>query len=164
MKIEGLMDEKGAIQAGAPFTRTTPNGLAELLLVPAEKAGINKDITVSRKDVNEIQLAKAAIRSGLNILLEEAGLTGDDVDQVLVAGAFGTYISVPNAIEVGMFPDIPLERFQQIGNAAGMGAIQALISREHRRIISEIIPRVDYIELTTYGRFQAVYMKAMYLR
>ncbi|MCJ7733920.1 MAG: ATP-binding protein, partial [Anaerolineales bacterium] len=86
-----------------------------------------------------------------------------DVDRVLVAGAFGTYISVPNAIEIGMFPRIPLSRFQQIGNAAGMGAVQALISIKHRHLISEVIKDVDYIELTTYPTFQELYMKAMYL-
>jgi uncharacterized 2Fe-2S/4Fe-4S cluster protein (DUF4445 family) len=81
-----------------------------------------------------------------------------------VAGAFGTYISVPNAIEIGMFPDIPLERFHQVGNAAGMGAVQALISKRHRKIITDAIQDVEYIELTTYDRFQTIYMKAMYLR
>lgn len=164
MKTAQLMDEKGAIKKGAPFTRQDARDLSELLLVPANESGNQKDITISRKDVNEIQLAKAAIRAGLDILLAEAGIEADDVDKVLVAGAFGTYISVPNAIEIGMFPDIPLNRFQQVGNAAGMGAVQALISMKYRQLISEVINDVDYIELTTYGDFQRLYMSAMYLR
>ncbi len=164
MKTSDLMDEKGSIKAGSPFTRQNAKGLGELLLVPAKESGNQKDITVSRKDVNEIQLAKAAIRAGLEILLVEAGISAQEVDRVLVAGAFGTYISVPNAIEIGMFPDIPLMRFQQVGNAAGMGAVQALISTKHRHLISEVIKDVDYIELTTYADFQKLYMNAMYLR
>lgn len=163
MKNANLMNEKGAIQAGSPFTRLDAKNLSELLLVPGSESGNHQDITISRKDVNEIQLAKAAIRAGLDILLIEAGIQADDVDRVLVAGAFGTYISVPNAIEIGMFPRIPLSRFQQIGNAAGMGAVQALISIKHRHLISEVIKDVDYIELTTYPTFQELYMKAMYL-
>ena len=164
MKTAGLMDEKGSIKAGSPFTREGFKGLSELLLVPEKDSGNQKDITISRKDVNEIQLAKAAIRAGLDILLAEAGIEAEEVDKVLVAGAFGTYISVPNAIEIGMFPDIPLGRFQQVGNAAGMGAVQALISMKHRHLISEVSKDVDYIELTTYGDFQKLYMNAMYLR
>ncbi|GAG40188.1 unnamed protein product, partial [marine sediment metagenome] len=138
MKTANLMDEKGAIKEVGNFTREADKNLIELLLVPAEQSGNKKEITVSRKDVNEIQLAKAAIRSGLDILLVEAGLQADDVDRVLVAGAFGTYISVPNAIEIGMFPRIPLSRFQQVGNAAGMGAVQALVSMKYRHMISEV--------------------------
>jgi uncharacterized 2Fe-2S/4Fe-4S cluster protein (DUF4445 family) len=164
MKTAGLMDEKGSIKAGSPFTRKGFKDLNELLLVPEKESGNQKDITISRKDVNEIQLAKAAIRAGLDILLAEAGIAAEEVDKVLVAGAFGTYISVPNAIEIGMFPDIPLGRFQQVGNAAGMGAVQALISMKHRHLISEVSKDVDYIELTTYGDFQKLYMNAMYLR
>jgi uncharacterized 2Fe-2S/4Fe-4S cluster protein (DUF4445 family) len=164
MKNAGLMDEKGAIKMGEKNIRTDERDMPELLLVPAEKAGNDQDITVTRKDINEIQLAKAAIRAGLDILLEEAGIEAKDVDRVLVAGAFGTYISVPNAIEIGMFPDIPLNRFQQVGNAAGMGAVQALISIKYRKLISDVIKDVDYIELTTYADFQKLYMRAMYLR
>jgi len=164
MKTANLMDEKGAIKAGSPFTRQDARDLSELLLVPKNESGNQKDITISRKDVNEIQLAKAAIRAGLDILLVEAGIEADAVDKVLVAGAFGTYISVPNAIEIGMFPDIPLNRFQQVGNAAGMGAVQALISIKYRNLISDVIKDVDYIELTTYEDFQKLYMNSMYLR
>ncbi len=163
MKTAGLIDEKGAIKIGEKNIRSDAKNMPELLLVPAEKAGNNLDITVSRKDINEIQLAKAAIRSGLDILLEEAGIEAIDVDRVLVAGAFGTYISVPNAIEIGMFPDIPLSRVEQVGNAAGMGAVQALISAKHRKLINEVIQNVDYIELTTYDTFQKIYMRSMYL-
>ena len=163
MKTSQLMDEKGAIKTGGMFTRADQRNMIELLLVPADQSGNQQDITVTRKDINEIQLAKAAIRSGLDILLAEAGIEAEKVDQVLVAGAFGTYISVPNAIEIGMFPRIPLDRFQQVGNAAGMGAVQALISTKYRNLISGAIKDVDYIELTTYAKFQEIYMRSMYL-
>ena len=63
-----------------------------------------------------------------------------------------------------MFPDIPLGRFRQIGNAAGMGAVQALVSSKHSELINDVVKSVDYIELTTYPDFQNEFMKAMYLR
>ena len=63
-----------------------------------------------------------------------------------------------------MFPDLPLEHFRQVGNAAGMGAVQALVSAKYRSLIKDVIKEVDYIELTTYKDFQSEFVKAMYLR
>lgn len=164
MKAADLIDEKGALIEGQPNIREGKDGKLEFLLTPATSTGNGRDVTVSRKDVNEIQLAKAAIRAGLEILLIKAGITAEDIEEVIIAGAFGTYIDVPNAIKVGMFPDIPVRRFRQIGNAAGMGAVQALVSVEHRNLIRDVIKEVDYIELTTYDDFQKEFVQAMYLR
>lgn len=164
MKAANLMDEKGALIEGQFNIRRGKQDKLEFLLVPAASSGHARDIIVSRKDVNEIQLAKAAIRAGQEVLLVTAGITADKIDEVIIAGAFGTYISVPNAIKVGMLPDIPVKRFRQIGNAAGMGAVQALVSGKHRSLIKDVIKHVDYIELTTYKDFQREFLKAMYLR
>jgi uncharacterized 2Fe-2S/4Fe-4S cluster protein (DUF4445 family) len=117
---------------------------------------------VSRKDVNEIQLAKGAIRSGIDILLEEAGISAMDLDSVVVAGAFGTYIDIGSAIRVGMFPEIPLGRFHQVGNAAGAGAKDLLISSDLRQKATEIRGMVEYIELTTHQAFMTTFLERMY--
>ena len=164
MRAANLMDEKGALIEGQLNVRADKKNGLEFLLVPAASTGHERDIAVSRRDVNEIQLAKAAIRAGQEILLVKAGITAEDIDEVIIAGAFGTYINVPNAIKVGMLPDIPVKRFRQVGNAAGMGAVQALVSSKHRNLIKDVIKNVDYIELTTYADFQDEFMKAMYLR
>ena len=163
MKAANLIDEKGALIEGQFNIRKGRKNNLEFLLVSATLSGHEQDIIVSRKDVNEIQLAKAAIRAGQEILLITAGITASDIDEVIIAGAFGTYISVPNAIKVGMLPDIPEKRFRQIGNAAGMGAVQALVSGNHRSLIKDVIKHVNYIELTTYEDFQTEFLKAMYL-
>ncbi len=164
MKAANLMDERGALIEGQMNIRRGKKDKLEFLLVPREFSGHDRDIVVSRTDVNEIQLAKAAIRAGQEILLDRAGIDPEDIDEIIIAGAFGTYIDVPNAISVGMFPDIPVERFRQVGNAAGMGATQALISIKHRNLIKDLIKDVEYVELTTYKNFQAEFVKAMYLR
>jgi uncharacterized 2Fe-2S/4Fe-4S cluster protein (DUF4445 family) len=164
MKAAELMDEKGALIAGKLNIRKGKKGNLEFLLVPREFTGNERDISVSRTDVNEIQLAKAAIRAGQEILLNKAGISAEDVDEIIIAGAFGTYIDVPNAISVGMFPGISVQNFRQVGNAAGMGAVQALISFKHRQLIKDVIKDVDYIELTTYEDFQSEFIDAMYLR
>jgi uncharacterized 2Fe-2S/4Fe-4S cluster protein (DUF4445 family) len=164
MKAAHLMDERGALVAGQLNIRKGKNNHLEFLLVPREYSGHDRDIAVSRTDVNEIQLAKAAIRAGQEILLDKAGIKADDIDEIIIAGAFGTYIDIPNAISVGMFPDIRVQRFHQVGNAAWMGATQALISNKHRQLIRDVIKDVEYVELTTCENFQREFVGAMYLR
>jgi uncharacterized 2Fe-2S/4Fe-4S cluster protein (DUF4445 family) len=96
--------------------------------------------------------------------LDEAGLSEQDIDQVIIAGAFGTYIDVSSAITIGMFPPLPVERFNQVGNAAGMGAKLALVSGEQRAKAAEIAHQVEYIELTNDERFVGEFAGAMYLK
>ena len=83
---------------------------------------------------------------------------------MIIAGAFGTYIDVSSAIAIGMFPRLPLERFNQVGNAAGMGAKLALVSQEQRDLAAEIARQVEYIELTNDKRFVDEFTGAMYLK
>lgn len=156
----GVLDSIGRLRKDAPSVRGE-GGKAEFVLVPAEDTGHGRDIVVTRKDINEIQLAKGAIRAGIEILLDEAGLTAEDLDRIIVAGAFGTYLDVRSAIRIGMLPDISLDRFSQIGNAAGMGAKQMLVSAARRREASRIAQREQYIELSTHQRFSKIYMKCL---
>jgi uncharacterized 2Fe-2S/4Fe-4S cluster protein (DUF4445 family) len=159
----GILDERGALSRVAVGV-TVVNGKAEFVLVPAERSGHGYPVVVTRADVNEIQLAKGAIRAGIDILLQEMGLTAGDVDAWIIAGAFGTYLDVASAQRVGMFPAQPLERFHQVGNAAGVGAKQMLLSRSKRCLANDLARQVGYIELTTYPDFTRHFVEAMYLR
>ena len=158
----GILDRSGRMRKQNALV-DNQDGSPGVTLVAAERTGHKRDIVVNRKDVNEIQLAKGAIRAGSEILLMEAGLSDDDLDEIIIAGAFGTYIHVPSAVRVGMFPALPLERFRQIGNAAGVGAKQMLVSRQRRHLADEISQRIEYVELTIHPRFTDEFMKAMYL-
>lgn len=154
MIAAGIVDRRGAIHKVHPAIRRG-DGRIELVLARADQTGHGKDVVVTRKDVNEIQLAKGAIRAGVEILLQEVGLAGKEqaIDEFIVAGAFGTYINLESAIRVGMFPDIPLERFQQVGNAAGAGARQMLISGDQRRFAQALVRELEYIELSAHPNF-----------
>jgi uncharacterized 2Fe-2S/4Fe-4S cluster protein (DUF4445 family) len=103
------------------------------------------------------------MRTGINVLLKTSGLTADEIDRVIIAGAFGTYIDVTSAISIGMLPRLPLDRFRQVGNAAGMGAKLALISRSKRAEAQALASRVGYIELATAPRFARTFAQALYL-
>ena len=142
-----------------PLVRSQ-DGKTEFIL--AERQGLD-NITISQKDVRELQLAKAAIRLGIQSLVEAEGLTENDLEKVIIAGAFGTFIDVKSAITIGMLPDLPLERFAQVGNAAGTGARLALISQAERKLADEIARRDDYIELAKIPNFNRKFAEATYL-
>lgn len=128
----------------------------------AERSGMDP-ITISQKDVRELQLAKGAIRLGIEALLEDAGIEKDSLDQVIIAGAFGTFINVESAIIIGMLPDLPLDRFSQVGNAAGTGARLALLSRQERDKAIQIANLDGYIELAKVPNFNMRFAEATFL-
>jgi uncharacterized 2Fe-2S/4Fe-4S cluster protein (DUF4445 family) len=158
LRLNGVLDKKGKM--GAHPQVRDHGGVTEFVL--AERAG-QENITISQKDVRELQLAKAAIRSGIQVLVEAEGISENDIGQVIIAGAFGTFIDVRSAITIGMLPPLPLERFTQVGNAAGTGARLALISRSQRAKAQQIAQQDGYIELATVPNFQRKFAEATYL-
>jgi uncharacterized 2Fe-2S/4Fe-4S cluster protein (DUF4445 family) len=136
-------------------------GIRQFVLVEGDED--HPAITFTQKDVRELQLAKGAMRAGIEVLLKHNGLRADEVDQVIIAGAFGTYIDVSSAMTVGMLPRLPLDRFRQVGNAAGMGARLALISRSERAQAQDLARRVRYVELASDPRFNQTFARAMRL-
>lgn len=155
-----IIDSRGALSRTHPLVIRSSSGPA-CLLVPALKTGHDRDVLLTRSDVNEIQLAKGAIRAGTDLLLAAAGLQAGDVARIVVAGAFGTYLDIGSAVRIGMLPDLPRERFAQVGNAAGSGAQQLLISRERRAAARELARRVQYIELTAHAAFTETFVQAL---
>lgn len=155
MRQYEILNKGGRMDENHPMVNNS-----EFLL--AERDGL-EPVTLSQKDVRELQLAKAAIRLGIQALVEAEGLTEDDIDKVLIAGAFGTFIEVPSAITIGMLPDLPPERFEQVGNAAGTGARLALISKSERAKATEIAKQDGYIELAKMPGFNRKFAKATYL-
>jgi uncharacterized 2Fe-2S/4Fe-4S cluster protein (DUF4445 family) len=157
-----IIDEGGRIINNRPRVRAY-KGQHEFTLVSKEERKGKSAITITQHDVRELQLAKAAIRTGIQVLLETSGCAEDDIKQVIIAGAFGTYIDVASAVAIGMLPPLPLNRFQQVGNAAGMGAKLALISLKSRVKAQAVASRVSYIELASSPGFQPIFMQASYL-
>jgi uncharacterized 2Fe-2S/4Fe-4S cluster protein (DUF4445 family) len=155
----GIIDARGALARSHPSV-AEKDGQAACVIVPAALAGHNRDVAFTRADVGEIQLAKAAIHAGTELLLAAAGIGISDLDRVVVAGAFGTYLDVRSAIRIGLLPDIPAERFRQVGNAAGAGARQLLLSRTRRRSAVEVARRAQYLELTTHPEFADAFAEA----
>ncbi|MGA2859429.1 MAG: ASKHA domain-containing protein [Candidatus Sulfotelmatobacter sp.] len=146
------LDKRGNFRKDSPFICQSGSE-SGFVLAPAVTTGHGSDIMITRQDVNEIQLAKAAIRAGIEVLLQEAGLEHRCLDEIVIAGAFGSYLDVRSAVQVGMVPPLPRDRFRQVGNAAGTGARQMLLSGERRRMAEEIAQRVEYVELASHRAF-----------
>lgn len=148
MRKTNLLDARGVFRKqDARFT--WQEGQPEFVLAAAEQSGIDRPISINRRDVQEIQLAKAAIRSGVEVLMRQTDIQADDIDLFLVAGAFGTYLDIGSCVRIGMFPDLPLQRFRQVGNAAGSGARELLVSTARREEAEAMIEHIEYVELTT---------------
>ncbi len=136
------------------------DGNPEYVIAWAEETSIGHDIVMTQKDIREIQLAKGAMCAGAQILMKELGVKS--VDRVIVAGAFGNYIDKVSALIIGLVPDVPLDRIESVGNAAGVGARIALISREKRAEANEIARKVDHIKLAVHPDFEKEFSMAMY--
>jgi len=160
--VAQIIDEGGRIMDNRPRVRTY-KGQHEFVLVSKEERKGKPAITITQTDIRELQLAKAAIRTGIQILLETSGCAEDDIKQMIIAGAFGTYVDISSAVTIGMLPPLPLSRFRQVGNAAGTGARLALISLKSRAKAQAVASRVSYIELASNPSFQPTFMQASYL-
>jgi len=156
LRLAGAVDPGGRLQ-DHPRVRER-EGRREFVLVE-EREG-RPAIVVTQKDIRQLQLAKGAIRAGIEVLLEVCGITEEEIEEVIVAGAFGTYIDIESAITIGMLPRLPLDRFRQVGNAAGSGARAALISLRKRAEAQEIARRIEYIELAIYPGFTRTFVRA----
>lgn len=162
----GIVDETGRMVS--PDELNLPDNLMKyirrndeygphLVLYESEE----RDVVITQKDVRQVQLAKGAIKAGIEILMRKLGITLDDVDEVLLAGAFGNYIKKENAIRIGLIPDFPLDKVHFIGNAAAVGSKMALMSKEAREEAVKISKSTEYIELATDPNFQNEFMEAM---
>lgn len=158
----GVLNTHGRIQAGQPGVQPGVHSL-EFLLVPAEQTATGEAILISQHDVDEILLAKGAIMAGIQVLLAVSDLQAQDLDEIILAGAFGTYLNLDTAIAISLVPNIPQERFRQVGNAAGDGARQILFSHTARKRALQLAREIEYVELTVYPGFRKHYARSMWL-
>ncbi len=120
---------------------------------------LTENIAVTQADVRAIQLAKAALRAGIDLLMEHAGLTG--LDEVRLAGAFGAHIDPMRAMVLGLVPDCPVDRVTSVGNSAGVGALRALLAASERQEMEAVVAGVTKIETATEARFQDLFVSAL---
>jgi uncharacterized 2Fe-2S/4Fe-4S cluster protein (DUF4445 family) len=159
--LAGIITHDGIVDGSlaARTSRIVPDGRTFSYVVHDGEGSGRLRITVTQNDVRAIQLAKAALYAGVRLLMDHAGI--ESVDEVRLAGAFGSQIDPFHAMVLGLIPDAPLDHVKAAGNAAGTGALIALLSAAARREIEGVVRRVEKIETAVEPRFQEHFVEAM---
>jgi uncharacterized 2Fe-2S/4Fe-4S cluster protein (DUF4445 family) len=157
----GLIDASGRFVSEADAATSHPDlaprfvslGKERVFLLSDPQATASEQVYLSQRDVRELQFAKAAISTGWRLLLEEFGVDEADVQQVLLAGSFGTYLSAASAVRIGLVPKLPLLRIVSAGNVAGEGAKMILLSAQERHGAKTLTDEIEYLELSDRSDF-----------
>jgi uncharacterized 2Fe-2S/4Fe-4S cluster protein (DUF4445 family) len=164
MFMTGVIDKSGNINVHLDTNRTRngPSG-GEYVVVWGSDSATGEDIVVTDVDIDNLMRAKAAIYAGFSVLTKSVGMTMADVEQVLIGGAFGQYINIEKAIQIGLLPDAPWGNFYYLGNTSVRGAYLALLSRDSRSKIAELANMMTYLELSADNSFFDEFNAALFL-
>jgi uncharacterized 2Fe-2S/4Fe-4S cluster protein (DUF4445 family) len=165
----GLINSKGRLASSEDLLKLHPKspladrlvnteGGREFILVYKESG---EDIVVTQKDIREVQLAKGAVAAGISIMLNRMGKKTEDIQKIIIAGAFGNFIHKQSAVAIGLIPSLPLNKIISAGNTAGAGVSMALMSEVEMELAKSVPIRVEHIELASCSDFQDEYMKAL---
>jgi uncharacterized 2Fe-2S/4Fe-4S cluster protein (DUF4445 family) len=159
----GFVDRSGRLLPDRCTRIRERDGILEFLLVPAARTETNKDIVISQSDLTNLLSAKAAIYAGARALASSVGLNFEDIETVLIAGAFGSYIDRRKAITIGLIPDLPLDRIRFVGNTSILGAEMALLSVDAWRELNEIAHSVTYYDLISHPDYYDEFLAAKFI-
>jgi len=164
MFAAGIVDKSGNIDLtlSSERVREGEHGV-EYVVAWGNETASGADVVITAVDIDNLMRAKAAIYAGFSILARSVGLTLDDVGQVLIGGAFGQYINVENAVQIGLLPDKPFDSFHFLGNTSVRGAYMALLSQDVRRRVTDIGEMMTYLELSADNTFFDEFNAAMFL-
>jgi uncharacterized 2Fe-2S/4Fe-4S cluster protein (DUF4445 family) len=164
MFLTGLLDKSGNINLTLPTNRVRDGEHGpEYVIAKGDETHDGNDIAITRVDIDNLVRAKAAIYAGFTVLTESVGVPLETVEQVLIGGAFGKYINVEKAVEIGLLPDKPWDNFHFLGNTSVRGAYLALLDKNARARIADIAARMTYIELSADNTFYDAFTSALFL-
>jgi uncharacterized 2Fe-2S/4Fe-4S cluster protein (DUF4445 family) len=156
-----MIDKHGIIrhqESGPLSIDSTPHGDLIVLLEENQTAHGLK-IVVKQEDIRQVQLAKAAIRSAIDTLISEAKISYEDIDCIYLAGSFGNYINPLSALRIGLLPPVPVSAVNSIGNAAGLGVMQVLLSWSSWERAGLVAQKVRHVEIAKKDEFQNLFLK-----
>jgi len=167
----GIIDRTGRFAEPAKLKKELPpaifsrmveeDGQWSFVLAPPANAG-ERPVFLNQQDIRQMQLAKGAIRAGIQLLQRRIGLEDAGIERILLAGAFGNYIRPESALRIGLLPVVGVERIHSIGNAAASGAQMILLSRRYRQQAGELARKIEYIEIAHEPDFQMVFAESMW--
>jgi uncharacterized 2Fe-2S/4Fe-4S cluster protein (DUF4445 family) len=162
--VTGVVDRGGnfKLDLGTPRLRQGEHG-PEYVIAWGPQTAEGRDLVLTKVDVDNLLRAKAAIYAGFTVLAASVGVNLADVQQFLIGGSFGKYINVEKAIQIGLLPDLPWDRFHFLGNTSVLGSYMALLSRDSRRRIDDVARMMTYIELSADNSFYEAFTAALFL-
>jgi uncharacterized 2Fe-2S/4Fe-4S cluster protein (DUF4445 family) len=165
MRITGVIDKSGSIAAEGRSDRVRrgEKGLEYVVAWAETSAEDTGDIVLTETDIQNLLRAKASIYAGATVLCDSVGMQMGDVERVLIGGGFGRHIDVAKAIDIGLLPDLPWERFTYLGNTSIQGAYEALTCREHRVQADELAGKMTYLELSVDNHFMEAFTSALFI-
>ena len=164
MFLTGVLDKAGNVNVDLKTRRVREGDHGgEYVVAWGAETEHGKDIVITHVDIDNLLRAKAAIYAGFTILAGQVGVPLESVAKMLIGGSFGKYINVEKAVQIGLLPDMPWERFEFLGNTAIRGSYYALLSQQARDRVADIAQRMTYIELSADNTFYEAFMSAMFL-
>jgi uncharacterized 2Fe-2S/4Fe-4S cluster protein (DUF4445 family) len=164
MFITGVIDKGGNLNfdLGSSRIRQGAHG-PEYVVAWGDETESGHDIVITKVDIDNLMRAKGAVYAGFTVLAQSVGVDLASVEQILIGGAFGQYINVEKAVQIGLLPDLAWEKFHFLGNTALAGALLALLSREYRHQINEVATKMTYLELSADNTFYDQFTSALFL-
>ncbi len=164
MFITGVIDKAGNLNfdLGSPRIRPGDHG-PEYVVAWENETEQGRDIVITKVDIDNLIRAKGAIYAGFTVLAQSIGIDLAMVERVLIGGSFGQYINIEKAIQIGLLPDLPWEKFHFLGNTSLRGALLALLDREYRQRITEAAQKMTYLELSADNTFYEAFTSALFL-
>ena len=159
----GIINAKGLFVREGERIKRDAHGMGRYVLATAEESETGREVSINEVDIDNFIRAKGAIFSAIDTLLQSVDMTVDMIDKVYVAGGIGSGINMHNAVNIGMFPDVELEKFQYIGNSSLTGAYAMVISDEAIAKTAEVAANMTYLELSTYPGYMDSFVAACFL-
>ncbi len=162
--ITGLIDKSGHFNfdLDTPRVRQGEHG-GEYVVAWADETARERDIVLTRPDIDNLLRAKAAIYAGYASLAQSVGIDTGDVTQMLIGGAFGQYLNIEKAIQIGLLPDLPWDRFHFLGNTSVKGAYMALLRQDVRDQVAQVADMMTYLELSADNTFYEHFTAALFM-
>jgi len=159
----GIINAKGLfVREGSRIARDA-HGMGRYILATAEESETGREVSINEVDIDNFIRAKGAIFSAIDTLLQSVDMTVDCIDKVYVAGGIGSGINMHNAVNIGMFPDVELEKFHYIGNSSLTGAYAMVLSDAAIEKCAEVMANMTYLELSTYPGYMDSFVAACFL-
>ena len=159
----GIINARGLFSREGERVKRDQHGMGRYVIATPEESETGREVSINEVDIDNFIRAKGAIFSAIDTLLSSVDMTVDCIDQVYVAGGIGSGINMKNAVNIGMFPDVELDKFRYIGNSSLTGAYAMVMSDQAVEKCHEVAANMTYLELSTYPGYMDSFVAACFL-